>query len=942
MKINKAHWKTLIVICIFSLFAVTHASAEDNGGLALNPSFEMDSDQDGIPDGWRSSSNNNILTNPGFEEEMTDWSRDKKDGNGMIDTTVARTGEASARITGGVSWTSLKHRDIPVEPGATYLISAYIKTENVTKSKVFIHFGTKDNDGNWVVKDNDAGISNLLVADNGTHDWQKIEGQYTVSPNAAYISYLRVRINSVIDAADEIAWFDDLSIRKVGGIDSSQAYSGASSLKVVGADHEMTETWLSDEFPVVGGEAYNIQSYVKGDQLTNNPFLSVQFANSEGVPTDVTVTSDVYGGFEDWKVLSGKLIAPKDATTARLGLNLEGSGIAWFDDVAMAVDTTPVPAKIMIAGTDTMEVGDESLTASFSATVLDQYGQEMDGQAVRWFIDSAYSGVRIDSASGVLTVDNFALSHTVRVNAESVSRAGIIGMKSIEIVPEFKLNAMKNGANWIVTVEGDHIGDLYAYEIKFRYDPTSVDLQKVESLLPGFSSRAVTVGESVYFAGSLLGNAEAVQSKVPMAKLTFKARKDAKLQLEAVKVVDRHLTTRSYVSNEEIELPSIEIPIPSEGSSGPQESEQQGRAEITADQIKASDTGEIVISSEDGLKHIVLPVHTAELLQGSALTLRTANMDIRIPATVFKALNELVPRERLEGSKISFKAEKADRSGIKGLLAAVNINSGAEVTAMGDALHFSIAITDTHGKSVELNEFKDPITVSFKVAQRVDRRLTGIYFISENGELEYVGGKWNNDMITAEISHFSAYAVLQYDKTFSDVPSTHWAKDDIKELAAKQLISGVTSTAFEPDRNVTRAEFAALLIRALGIHGNANSSFTDVTENAWYANAVGLAEREGIVAGVGEREFAPAASITRQEMAVMVVRAYEYETKTKASAKGELRYSDRDEVSEWAKTAIIAAREMGLMIGRSASQFQPLGNGTRAETAKLLINLLEE
>ncbi|MGO4494871.1 S-layer homology domain-containing protein [Paenibacillus sp. 2RAB27] len=82
-----------------------------------------------------------------------------------------------------------------------------------------------------------------------------------------------------------------------------------------------------------------------------------------------------------------------------------------------------------------------------------------------------------------------------------------------------------------------------------------------------------------------------------------------------------------------------------------------------------------------------------------------------------------------------------------------------------------------------------------------------------------MGGKLDKDVIKAEINHFSKYAVLEVSKTYSDVPSSHWASYVIKELAAKQIVEGTSATTFEPERSVTRAEFTTLLVRALKLLG---------------------------------------------------------------------------------------------------------------------------
>ncbi|MDF2925804.1 MAG: metallophosphoesterase [Paenibacillaceae bacterium] len=563
-----------------------------------NWSFEADADLDGIPDSWENADMNNMLTNPGFEEGTTDWSTDGNNRNGIIDTTVSRTGTASAKITGGVTWTSFRHRDIPIEPGATYVISGFVKTQNVSSpsSKVFIHFGTKDQAGNWVKLDNNPATNSAsLVANKGTHDWQKIEMEYTAAPNETYITYLRVRINSVAGATNEIVWFDDLAIRKAGGIDKTQTLAGGQSLKAAGASGDSVSTWLSVEIPIAGGMVYNIRSAVKTTLPAPLPYLSVQFRQADGGVLSQTVASAVYEGLPgapDWSELAGKVIAPKEAQSVRIGLNVQGMGNAWFDAVRLEEDTTPLAASIHIDGPDTITITGEGGSIPYQATVWDQYNQVMPWQALRWSVDSSHPGVSIHPDSGILTVTGEALSSLVEVRAEPASgAAAAAGRKTIALAPEFTLHAVKNGGSWEVVVAGNHIGDLYAYEVQLGYDPAKVQLEAAESLIPGYYTSPTTVAEDVYFAGTLVGRTAPLQGSVPMAKLRVRPMQTADLHLKSVALVDSRLHTVRYPVSERIELPPIGTHITLEGPA----SLYAGDSGATVTRLVYSDGRDIVL-----------------------------------------------------------------------------------------------------------------------------------------------------------------------------------------------------------------------------------------------------------------------------------------------------------------------------------------------------------
>ncbi|MNJ48725.1 Endo-1,4-beta-xylanase A precursor [compost metagenome] len=118
--------------------------------------------------------------------------------------------------------------------------------------------------------------------------------------------------------------------------------------------------------------------------------------------------------------------------------------------------------------------------------------------------------------------------------------------------------------------------------------------------------------------------------------------------------------------------------------------------------------------------------------------------------------------------------------------------------------------------------------------------------------------------------------MLEYNKTFADVREDHWAAQTIKIMSAMLIANGVSDTQFAPDRSITRAEFAALIVRVLGLDAEGASPFADVTAGDWFASSVAAAYQAGIVNGRTETAFAPNQTISREEMAAMIVRAYNF------------------------------------------------------------------
>ncbi|MNN62012.1 Endoglucanase precursor [compost metagenome] len=108
----------------------------------------------------------------------------------------------------------------------------------------------------------------------------------------------------------------------------------------------------------------------------------------------------------------------------------------------------------------------------------------------------------------------------------------------------------------------------------------------------------------------------------------------------------------------------------------------------------------------------------------------------------------------------------------------------------------------------------------------------------------------------------------------------------------------------------------------------------------WYAGAVAAVSEAGIVLGRSTDTFAPEQSITREEMAVMVVRAYEYLQGAKNISSPAGTFSDYAGIHAWARNAASLAEAAGLIKGRGNGQFAPQEKMTRAESAQVISNLL--
>nr|WP_281272223.1 cadherin-like beta sandwich domain-containing protein [Paenibacillus flagellatus] len=249
--------------------------------------------------------------------------------------------------------------------------------------------------------------------------------------------------------------------------------------------------------------------------------------------------------------------------------------------------------------------------------------------------------------------------------------------------------------------------------------------------------------------------------------------------------------------------------------------------------------------------------------------------------------------------------------------------------------------------------FKKPVALSIKFdpTKVGNNRKAAIYYYDEEKKTWMeVGGTVDGEWITAEVDHFTKYAVLaidvtieeetpkQPDPSFTDI-AAHWGEQSIVRAAAQKLVGGYPDGTFKPNNPVTRAEFTAMLAGALELSGTgAALHFTDQAKfGAWAKRAVALAVQAGIVSGYEDGSFRPDAQITRAEMASMIAKAL----KVSLDADAATSFADYEDIPKWAKGAVEAIRKLGIVSGRDDNRFVPNDTATRAEAVVMLLRMLE-
>lgn len=160
-----------------------------------------------------------------------------------------------------------------------------------------------------------------------------------------------------------------------------------------------------------------------------------------------------------------------------------------------------------------------------------------------------------------------------------------------------------------------------------------------------------------------------------------------------------------------------------------------------------------------------------------------------------------------------------------------------------------------------------------------------------------------------------------------------WAKADIEKWSSKSIINGYSDGTFRPNNNITRAEFVAIMTRIFGYIDKTATKFPDVQSSSWYSDYVAKAYDAGIIKGYGDGTFKPDQKISREQAAVIINRAFAYET---ASKNAYTKFNDASKVSAWARDAVSSLTEKGIIQGRPGNVFDPLANITRAEVIHIV------
>lgn len=699
----------------------------------------------------------------------------------------------------------------------------------------------------------------------------------------------------------------------VTGADVGYVFPGTQSLKWMRAEQEgrYSDTNLS-----------NPPASTPPTPLLKNNFLTMWFDHGSNpsnasyqyaiLPNASKNETSAYAASPDYTVLANS----QDVQAVREN-KLGVTGFNFWKDKVTNVDglTSNSKASIMMKG--------NKYTGAYELAIADPTLE-----------NSGYIEIELDKmAQNVISKDDRIqiqqLSPTLKLKVNVKDTMGISQHISLQMVPVPDTETPTWVSTALVTAS-----DVTSSKVTLHWTPAEDNVAVAEYQIQWEDETAVTVLGNVY--------EQQLDNLLPNHSYTFHVKAKDAAGNWSVQSLDVTVTTLDIPSDPGPTDPGPTGPGPTDpGPTGPGPTDPAGptvtEPTVLPNLVVVKD-GIATVNAEHGTNTVSVPTTQIPSLP---LEVHLDTAQITILPKIVKDLHDQVGGD----AKLDIMARPISELSIT---QAGTKDSTARVNLASQAIEFTLSIRSADGKTRSANALQSgvEIVLPFDPTGK-DSALLGVYSYNKtSGQWEYVGGSidLSSRQATFTPDQPGIYGVMEYDKKFDDIPENHWALRAVQVLSAKHIIEGVTLGEFNPEGKTNRAQFTAMLVRALRLKqptASSVSQFNDVQKDAWYAQDIAAASQAGLISGVTEQTFDPNAEMTREQMAILLVRAYEYVNGTYASNKHKLDdYTDQSEISAWAFDGVKKAIELGILSGRSNESFSPSSTVLRMETAQALYNFL--
>ncbi len=416
----------------------------------LNSSF-AEKDEDNLPKDWTNAGRELSIANTSFDTSVSGWrlnytTYSSSDTSALIewDQSVDHSGNSggSARIyNADRAQGSMQISDnISIKGGQTYDFSVWVKTEHIsTDSNVYVNLLLYDKNGSAIEETKQLLVFYPTDTDgigNNTSDWTKLSGSMYINENAVKLR-IDMRYRGGANNNNGTVWFDDLSVTKQTGIDSSKMFGENQSLMLSGynfeeddASRNYGEKWNSAPLQnIKAGQDYYYSANIQTLNATDGAYIMITYYNADGREIG-NVKSDKFDSSENkWTLVKGAATAPAGAASAVMSLCIDGKGIAWFADAKFETKAPLEVTAVSIGGNDTVALSSKNY---YYTVITDQYGLTSDKKHITVTAEKVPAGMEYDSNTGILTVASDAQEGTeIKLSA---SYNGLIAAKNVRLL----------------------------------------------------------------------------------------------------------------------------------------------------------------------------------------------------------------------------------------------------------------------------------------------------------------------------------------------------------------------------------------------------------------------------------------------------------------------------------------------------------------------------
>ncbi|MUG88011.1 hypothetical protein GNP92_16830 [Paenibacillus timonensis] len=356
------------------------------------------------------------------------------------------------------------------------------------------------------------------------------------------------------------------------------------------------------------------------------------------------------------------------------------------------------------------------------------------------------------------------------------------------------------------------------------------------------------------------------------------------------------------------------------------------------------------VPSSDKAAEVVVPISALMEIYGrgksASFMVKHNNVMYELPVEKipFTEISRSLNVSSLTSAYLTIQLETVTKSQLPG----ANYSNGVTTTPMTDPVQIYLSayngnstqntVDVSHGGQLYIRTTNASPNSQFMLL-KYDLNTQAISFVpskvTSSGSAIIFNGKVNGNSVVGPAVGYSY---------FSDT-AKHWARTDITELTSRLIVSSSSGSKFEPDKKITRAEFAVYIAKGLGLAGDESYArrFPDVSSGTTAAY-IGAAAKAGIINGNADGTFKPNSNITREQMALMMVRAMEYagyDTSMNGASTATLtKFKDAAKIQS--KDTVAKAVKEGIIQGVTTNTFQPQGNATRAQAAVMLKRVLDK